>query len=487
MNKNTNNEQTNQKQPQHKIIETNTSKKDGQQVCPNCGSSDITFSEKKGKLHCNYCATEFDGNKLNNIVTNLSELEGTIIGSGAQNIKADAKDIITLKCGGCGAEVVIDTKNSSQARCHWCRSVLSINSRIENGAVPDAILPFNIKKEDAKQSIENFVNKRKFYAHPKFKEEFTTDNIMGVYFPYMLVDARAHCTFSGQGEHLVRSYTIDDSRYYDATLHQISREFDITIDNLTVESNKGRINKNDETQTNNIINSIMPFDTENCIEFRSNYLVGYTSEKRNISIPELDTAVGKQIKDISRHAINKDLKYYDRGVKWTTENVKVIGSQWLAIYLPVWLYSYHEKKNDQSIIHYVAVNARTKETMGSIPINKSRLLIVSTIIELILGSIGLFLFLAMAGDSDNEGAFLPLLLLASGFAYYYAMYANYRNKDARHSYEKETINQISNLNKKDYFIKDLKRQSNSRMPGANNMRLEGNDIQLNELNPNKKN
>lgn len=481
MNNNTNMKQNTNKQSYHRVIETNTSKKDGQHVCPNCGASDITFSEKKGKLYCNYCASEFDGKKLNNIVTDLSNLEGTIIGSGAQNIKAEAKDIITLKCGGCGAEVVIDTKTTSQARCHWCRSILSINSRIENGSIPDAILPFSIKKEEAKKSIEDFVNKRRFFAHPKFKEEFTTENIMGVYFPYMLVDARAHCYFDGEGEHLVRTYTIDDSRYYDATLHKISRIFDITIDNLTVESNKGRINKHDENQTNNIINSIMPFDTENCIEFRSNYLVGYTSEKRNISIPELDTAVGKQIKDIARHAINQDLKYYNRGVKWSTEEIKVIGSQWLAIYLPVWLYSYHEKKDNESVIHYVAVNARTKETMGSVPINKTRLFIFSAIIEFILGAIGIFLFLSLAADSDSEGAFLPLLLLASGFVYYNAMYANYRNKEARHSYEKETVNQITNLRKVDHYIKNLNRQSNSKMRGANNMKLEGENIKLNEI------
>ena len=33
----------------HIVIETNTSKKDGHQVCPNCGASEITFNEKKRK------------------------------------------------------------------------------------------------------------------------------------------------------------------------------------------------------------------------------------------------------------------------------------------------------------------------------------------------------------------------------------------------------------------------------------------------------
>ena len=58
-----------------------------------------------------------------------------------------------------------------------------------------------------------------------------------------------------------------------------------------------------------------------------NYLVGYTSEKRDISIPELDSSVKMQINDIARHAINYDLKYYDRGVKWDVEEVKIMGSK----------------------------------------------------------------------------------------------------------------------------------------------------------------
>lgn len=466
----------------HIVIETNTSKKDGQQVCPNCGASEITFNEKKGKLYCNYCATEFDGKKLNNVITNLDKLDGTVIGSGARNIKTDIKDIITLKCGGCGAEVVIDTKTTSQARCHWCRSVLSINSRIENGAIPDAILPFNIKKEDAKLEIEKYVKKRNFYALPIFKKEFTTENVMGVYFPYMLVDAKASCYFSGEGEHLERSYTIDETRYYDASVYKVSRKFDITIDDLTIESNKGRINKKDEMQTNNIINSIMPFDTEKCVEFQSNYLVGYTSEKRDISIPELDSSVKKQINDIARHAINYDLKYYDRGVKWDVEEVKIMGTQWLAVYLPVWLYSYREVKKDKSVIHYVAVNARTKETKGSIPINKPLLFFICSIIQIIGTILGIYLFFILSEDSDSDITLLPLLLLSSGFVYYYIIFSKYRSKDARHNYEKETTNKITNLQQNDRYIKKLKRLRNGKIIGANNTRLDGENIKLTEIN-----
>ena len=456
-----------------KVIDTKNNIKDGQLVCPNCGASEIVPSSKSGKLKCNYCACEFDGKKLEGTVSDLSNLKGRVQGSGTNAIKASAEDVVTLKCGGCGAEVVIDTSEAPHARCHWCRSVLSINNQLENGAIPDVILPFQTKKEEAQAKITEFVSKRKFFAHPIFKQEFTTNNIMGVYFPYMLVDANCHAKFDGLGEHLVRTYTEGDedhkTTYYDADSYHVSREFDMTVNGLSIESNSTRLDKSSNEQTNNIINAVMPFDTENCIQYQSNYLVGYTSERRDVNVEDLSNKVEKQLKDISRFAANEDLKFYDRGVHWNTEEFKVVGTQWLAAYLPVWLYSYQEVKGDQKILHYVAVNARTNETMGSVPINMPLLIGISAIIEFFVGGLGLILF-ASSSDDDSVGF---LLLLLSGFIFYGIMYARYRNKSARHVYEKETKKNVTNLTRVDQLVEHKKRLRNSQIEGKNNTRLEG--------------
>lgn len=454
-----------------RIIDTGKNLKDDRYVCPNCGATEIKFNQKYGKLYCNFCDSTFEGKKLDEIEHNLFNLNETIIGSGAKNINKNMKDIITLKCGGCGAEVVIDTKNQTHARCHWCRGILSINTRIENGTVPDALLPFKIKKEDAIKEIEKFVKKRKFYALPIFKKEFKPENVMGVYFPYMIVDVKAHCNFEGEGEHLTRRYTVDKKTRYDAEAYKIEREFDIIIDNLTIETNKERLNKLNENQTNNIINSIMPFDIENAIKFESNYLTGFTSEKRNTDIPDLENRVSKQINDITRHSLNDELKYYDRGVRWEKENIQIIGTQWITAYLPVWLYSYHEKNNKKSKIHYVAVNARTKETMGSVPINKPLLSIITLIIIIIS-----IIFLLNIIDYTSDFSFYNLLFLLPGPVYYKVMEAKYRNKKARHKYEKETLNTMVNIKKNERLIEKRRGLRYNKIMGVNNTRIDGDNI-----------
>ena len=450
-----------------KVVDTDVGNNSGQDKCPKCGATDISLNAQTGLLRCNFCRYEFKPEKVEGLETDITKLEGEIVGSGTQDIDENSKDMVTIKCTSCGAEVIIDTSETTQARCHWCRNYLSINEQIPNGAVPDVVLPFKLKKDEARQEIEKFVKNRKFYAHPKFKQEFTTENIMGVYLPYMVVDVNSHAYFSGQGEHEKRRYTrgSDDNKrtYYDADLYDVEREFDLTIEGLTVESSSDKINKNSSNKTNNIINSIMPFDIENCVKYNSNYLRGYTSEKRDMDIDDLRQIVDKQSKDVARFAANDTLKQYDRGVRWKTENLNVKGKQWKTAYLPVWLYSYQEKKGDKSILHYVAVNARTKETMGSVPIYMSKLILVSVIVEIIA------LILMLFVDLDDNG----WVFLLAGPLYYGLMYMKYRNKKARHYHEIETKRKIFNLKKSDVFVKTETGLSNSRIEGANNTRVNG--------------
>lgn len=448
------------------IVKTDVGAKDGQNKCPKCGSTDISVNVNNGHLRCNFCRYEFEPEKVAGLETDISQLKGEVIGSGATDIVADTSDVVTFKCSSCGAEVVIDTSEVTQARCHWCRNTLSVNQQIPNGSVPDVVLPFTVKKEDARAQIEKFVSKRKFYANPQFKKEFTTENIMGVYFPYMVVDTNAHSKMSGEGEQEVRHYTIrkgDHSEtYYDADLYHVEREFDIAIEGLTIEASADKLNKKAVDKTTNVINSIMPFDIENAVKWNANYLKGYSSEKRDINIEQVKTLVEAQSKDIARFAANDTLEQYDRGVAWSSEELEIKGQQWKAAYLPVWLYSYQEVKGNKKLLHYVAVNARTKETMGSVPIHMPKLLGVSFLVE--CGGVLAMLFV----DFDYDWLFLLL-----GVIYFIIIYTRYRNDNARHKYEVETKKEISNLKEEDRLISRRTKLTNPRMVGANNTSIRG--------------
>lgn len=449
-----------------KIIKTDVGAKNGQDKCPKCGATEITLNERIGKLRCDFCRFEFEPKKVEELESDITKIEGQIIGSGATDIVASTDEVMTFKCSSCGAEVVIDTSSKLQARCHWCRNILSVNEQIPNGSIPDVVLPFSVTKDTAKGDIEKFVGKRKFYAHPKFKSEFNTNNIMGVYFPYMVVDVNSHANFVGKGEEGVRRYVKgsgeDAKTYYDADLYEVEREFDLAIDGLTIESSSDRLNKKSSNKTNNVINAIMPFDIDNCAKYNSNYLKGYTSEKRDINVEDLKNIVDVQAKDIARHKANETLTNYDRGVAWSKEDFYIKGEQWSAAYLPVWLYSYQQVSGDKKVLHYVAVNARTRKTMGSVPIYMPKLIGISAFVE-VLG------ILAMVfTDFDYNWLFL-----LSGIIYFLIIYFKYRNSNARHKYERDTKSQMSNLRKVDNYIERRTGLTSSTMSGANNNTVNG--------------
>ncbi|MBQ6510407.1 TFIIB-type zinc ribbon-containing protein [Candidatus Saccharibacteria bacterium] len=452
--------------------------KNGLNRCPKCGATDISLDTKSGKLRCNYCRALFDG-EIANESGDISKLSGRNVGSGAKDIIPDKKTILTFECSSCGASIVINADEATSAKCHWCRHVLSINEQIDNGAVPDMVLPFKLDKATAEGKIKDFVGRRQFYAHPVFKKEFTTENIMGVYLPYMVIDVNAHASFAGEAEHQTRSYyvtrrvgdhTVQD-HYYDADAYNVTRDFDLTIDDLTIEASSDKLNQNNLVNTTNVINAVMPFDTENCVKWDANYLRGYASEKRDTNIDVLVEPVKAQALDVARFKVKETMGFYDRGAKWESEKMDIKGTDWKATYLPLWLYSYLQKDGEKKLLHYVAVNARTGETMGSVPIYKAKLIAISAIIEffsVIFG--GCWMFWWFSGDDIG---YAGLAGVAPGIVYYLIIKNKYRNATARHRHESETKCESKNIKKTDKFKEKRTRLRSATIAGKNSDNVNG--------------
>ncbi len=323
--------------------------KDGQNHCPKCGATDIKQRPGTDRLICLYCRHEWAATRVEEafgLGEGIDQLDGTVIASGAKDIDADISSLMTFKCAGCGAEVTVNTENAMTARCHWCRHVFGVNEQIANGAVPDAVLPFHIKKEDAVARIRQFVEKRQLFALKAFKEQFKPENVIGVYLPYMIVDAKASSDIVGAGEIETRRYTVGSGdkkkTYYDADIYRVERHVDFTVDDLPLESSAARGNLDTSRNTNNIINTILPFDTKNAVKWNASYLSGFSSEKRDQNVDQLTPMLEDQLLSIARAQVEASVQRYDRGVRWEQEAIDVHGSRWVSMYLPVWLYSYHQ-------------------------------------------------------------------------------------------------------------------------------------------------
>ncbi|TXK18475.1 TFIIB-type zinc ribbon-containing protein [Homoserinibacter sp. GY 40078] len=385
-------------------VDTGNDKRDGLDRCPRCGATEIGPVVGTHKLQCAFCRYEwepgaFDAGAAFDVP--LDEIVGTVTTTGVADIEAAASTMVTLKCQGCGAEVVIDTGRSLQARCHWCRQVLSQNTQIPNGAVPDALLPFTVTHPQAVELIRGFASRRRMFALKRFREEFVPENVVGVYMPYLLVDGNLHADIAGQGEIKTRTYQRgpdnNKTTYYDADVYRVTRSFDFTVDDLTVESSSARADLDTSRNTNNVINTILPFDTKNAVAYDARYMGDFTSEKRDLDIAGVMPTVRHQLLSIARQTATDAAPGYDRGIRWESEQLDVKGTRWVAVLLPVWLYSYYEKKSDGSaFLHYIAVNGRTGETMGSIPVNVPKLVVAALVVGAVLEAIAIPIVAASA-------------------------------------------------------------------------------------------
>jgi DNA-directed RNA polymerase subunit RPC12/RpoP len=386
-----------------RVDTANTRLKDGLNRCPKCGSTDIQLRVSTGMLVCLFCRHEWSEAHIEPTVAGevpLTELTGITIASGASDISPEVSGMMTLKCSGCGSEVVVNTAEAMSSRCHWCRHVLTINEQIPNGAVPDAVLPFAITHDQAVEKIREFAGKRRMFAHSSFRTGFSPENVVGVYLPYLVIDGNASADVQGFGEIETRRYTRKvgdhDETYYDADVYQVQRHVDYTVDDLTIESSAERANMNALVNTNNIINTILPFDTKNAVQWNANYLVGFTSERRDQDVSQVQPVLEDQLLSIARSQVHGSVRQYDRGVRWETEHLDVHGTRWVAMYLPVWLYSFYQEGKGSAMVHYIAVNGRTGETMGSVPVSHGRLLLAALAAGTVLEALVIWILVMMS-------------------------------------------------------------------------------------------
>jgi hypothetical protein len=335
--------------PDPAAIDTSASElKDGLNRCPKCGATEIRQKPGTDLLICLYCRNEWHGARVEEefgFGEGIDDLEGTVVASGARDIAADAAAVMTFKCTGCGAEVTVNTENAMTARCHWCRHVFGVNEQVANGAVPDAVLPFHIKKDDAVARIRQFVDKRALFALKEFKEQFTPENVVGVYLPYMIVDGKASADVAGQGEIETRRYTVGSGdkkkTYYDADVYQVERHVDFTVDDLPLESSATRqAGREGQHQQHHQHDPAVRHQERGEVErvLPVGLQLGEARPGRGAAAP----APRDQLLSIARARSRNRWTATVAACAGTPKASDVHGSRWVAMYLPVWLYSYHQ-------------------------------------------------------------------------------------------------------------------------------------------------
>ena len=319
--------------------------------CESCGYS-MVFDPDKQMLLCSHCG----GAKQ--IVSEVLQPKREYTSTSQLSKNENAATV--LECDSCGAKTNIDEKRASGV-CPYCGSSSLHKLEQTLDFVPDAIVPFHISKDKARESYKNWIKTRKFVPN-KLKSSAKINKMEGYYFPCWNFDFNVDTTYSGIGvERHTRTVRrrgpngtmiTDHETYY--TRHPFSgRREDAFIDEATVAS--GHINGVEMEKLGRFgING-------NLKTYNTAYLLGFLSSEFTIDLHNgLNMAKHSAEREVEQRA--KREHHYDSYENFKMDNT-YSNIKWQYIYLPVWICNFKYQKKDYRFL----VNGFTGHVTGKVP------------------------------------------------------------------------------------------------------------------------
>ncbi len=351
--------------------------------------------------------------------------------------------------------------------------MLGVNEQIANGAVPDALLPFHITKDDAVARIRQFVDKRRLFALKEFKDQFTPENVSGVYLPYMIVDANVSAMVAGKGrdqdtrvqarQRQRRKDLLRRRRLPDRPAGELHRRRPAAGIVRRTRQPRYQGQHQQRHQHDPAVRHQERGQVERVVPDR------FSSEKRNSNVANLQPRLEDELLSIARAQAEDSVRRYDRGVRWEQEQIDVIGTRWVSMYLPVWLYSYHQPGQQRRQRRHAALHRgqrshrrddgqRAGTTMETADDRDHRRHLPRSHCTVDRGAFVM---------SDDGGLWLLAAGPAGATALYWALYRYYRNTDKSHAFERETAIEAQPVTGSESKVDEVTGTRETRIKGDN--------------------
>jgi hypothetical protein len=262
-------------------------------------------------------------------------------------------------CRSCGARIVLATATMASTTCAYCRSPVVLIGQLSREWEPDTLVPFTIGADQARAIFEAWLAKKR-YIKAGFYSQQRIDRLVGMYYPYFVVDAQATVQAEGTAHYSTGG---DDSEDY---YYHVFREGEAQIQNLPQEAL--RANRADK-----LINRLLPWDLTRQVPFAPQYLTGFQAERRDLSFEDVATQAAYHVDLAGRRVMATDIVNANR----TFQDVRLWGAsqikQWRYRYtlLPAWVLFYTAPTGE---LYYFGINGQTGETAGELPVDRSKLL-----------------------------------------------------------------------------------------------------------------
>jgi len=335
-----------------KILSANSSK------CPNCGQN-LFYDSTHGAMTCKHCGGLFDPATLGRVGSfGIENPERAY--DGTLEISDEDMQRQEIVCNACGAEVVTD-KNTASTICTFCGSPAVVTRRLTREFRPDRIIPFKIDKAKAMNLFEEHCKTvdhlPKSYSQKKTFEKFTA-----LYVPTWIVSSDVEVNVAGHGhmgksvDDIYRENHEGDSKNYSTLAY--GKAF-FRLKNIPFDGEKHIADR--------LIAAAEPFDYDDLVPFKSEYLQGYVAEKYDELPIDMTDKIYRRMDKYALQVCDSINFGYDKFTTHSEMSTTKYNNQSITYaLLPVWFMTIEY----DGIKYQYIVNGQTGKVSGEFPYAK---------------------------------------------------------------------------------------------------------------------
>ncbi len=328
-------------------------------TCPNCGRA-VQFDAEHQSLKCPYCDAELS-------LGSLAQYQEAKAAQSAEDqmewdtstsqvwAEQELDGMQAYSCQSCGGQI-IGTAETIATTCPFCDNPVVILDKVEGDLRPDYVIPFQITKEEAKAALSQFVT-NKFLLPKVFKDEQHIDEIRGIYVPFWLFDAKAKVDGQYRTQ-TVRTWSDFHYSYTEVSHYLNVRSGEMAFEHLTVDGSS--------LLSDQLMQSIEPFDFSQAVDFQTAYLAGYLADKYDVIATAGQEIANERIKQSATQQVRSTLAGMGH-LTVESETVQLADGQYHYALYPVWLLTTSWQGNRYTF----AMNGQTGRFVGDLPVDKA--------------------------------------------------------------------------------------------------------------------
>lgn len=354
--------------------------------CKNCGA-ELYFDPNSGKLHCEYCGSDYDPAEYNMSADEAAGEDQTIPQFG-EDASTDAAptdesvstdDLVVYQCPNCGAEV-ITSKKTVATTCVYCNRAITLVGNVKGAFRPDYVLPFTKDRKEVENAYKKLC-RQSFLTPRKLMSESTIEKIKGMYVPYWLYSFDGTASAEVHAER-VRTFVSGHDEVTEVSRYEISEEGRGRFERVPADAMKA--------MDNEMMDSIEPFDFGKLEPFNPAFLSGFYTQQWDENSGDNEPRAKSRAKTALLSELMDHVGSYtttmvrDEHYSWDNQKIE-------QVMIPVWM-MYMDYKGKKYVF---GMNGQTGKMMGTLPKDPGRLIeigviffVISQIIMMIIRILG---------------------------------------------------------------------------------------------------